>query len=98
MKSALAILRWIPPNKGGMKAHPVGPRYVRPVRFPQQKDTWTKEAWSLIVEWSEPPDETLQHHVTVRFLVDGAPDEFLVRGNRFELLEGDRIVAIGEVL
>lgn len=98
MKSVSATLHWMRPSDGGLQAPPAGPRYSRPARFAQQREAWSKEAWSLVVEWTNPPDSTLTHQVTARFLVEGAPDHLLATGNRFELLEGDHVVAVGVVL
>jgi len=95
MKTASAKLQWVRPERGGRQAPPSGNRYSAVSRFDQQRETWRKEAWSLVVEWTEPPDGSLTHRVNVRFLVGKAPEHLLVAGNRFELMEGERAVAIG---
>lgn len=98
MKTVSARLRWTRPSEGGREGPPSAPPYVTVSRFEQQRDTWEQEAWSLVVEWSDPPDDSWAHQVVVRFLVENAPEELLESGNHFELLEGKRVVAIGEVV
>jgi len=98
MKTVSAKLQWVPPEKGGRQAPPLGSRYSTVARFKQQQDTWYEEAWSLVVEWSELPDVSLVHHVNVRFLVENAPESLLVMGNSFELMEGARVVAVGVIV
>ena len=97
MKTVSAKLQWMCPEKSGRQAPPLGPRYSTVARFKQQHDTWSEEAWSLVVEWSESPDVSLVHHVNVRFLMENAPEDLLVSGNSFELMEGERVVAVGEI-
>jgi hypothetical protein len=98
MKAVSAKLRWMRPDEGGRKTPPPGPRIVMVPLFEQQRETWLKEAWSMVIEWNEAPDASRTHNVNLRFLVNGAPDHLLTTGNRFELLEGNLIVAIGEIL
>jgi hypothetical protein len=54
--------------------------------------------WSLVVEFDNPPDDSLCHITDIRFLVDEAPKELLYSGSEFELREGRKLVARGEVL
>ena len=98
MKMVSAKLQWVRPEQGGRQAPPSGSRYSTVSRFEQQRDTWRKEAWSLVIEWTEPPDASLTHRVSARFLVEKAPEHLLTTGNRFELMEGERVVATGEIL
>ena len=97
MKTVSAKLQWLRPEQSGRRAPPSGPRYSTVARFEQQRATWREEAWSLVIEWIEPPDASLAHSVNVRFLVDDAPEHLLTTGNHFELMEGERIVATGVV-
>jgi len=97
MKTASAKLHWMSPEEGGRQALPSGHRYSTVSRFEKQRETWRKEAWSLVVEWTEPPDASRTHCVNVRFLVDGAPEQLLAAGSRFELMEGELAVATGVV-
>lgn len=97
MKTVFAKLQWIPPAQGGRHAPPSGSRYSTVARFDQQGDKWREDAWSLVIEWTKSPDASLRHHVHVRFLVEGAPEHLLAAGNRFELLEGARVIATGVI-
>lgn len=72
--------------------------YITPARFEDEKDKWPKEAWSLVVEFNGPPDESLCTIADVRFLSPEGPTRLLHPGSVFELYEGRRMVARGEVL
>jgi hypothetical protein len=95
-KSVDANLQWLTPEEGGRPFPPKGPLYSSVGRFPNQKCDWTKDAWSLNIEFVDVPDSTLSHHVRVTFLTDGAPD-ILQPNCSFELMEGRRLVARGIV-
>jgi hypothetical protein len=97
IKVVSAKLRWLRPEEGGRQEPPPGPSYSTVTRFDQQHDSWRKEAWSMVVEWVEKPDASMSHSVNVRFLVSAAPEKLLTTGSRFELLEGERVVAIGVI-
>lgn len=75
-----------------------GPRYVTVVRFDEEKDNLLDEAWSLVLDFCEPPDESLRMTADVRFLVQEAPLHLFHSGSTFELLEGAKVVAKGKVL
>ena len=77
---------------------PPGPNYSTVAKFSDQKTDWREEAWSLVIRFLAPPDPAGSHRVAVRFLADEAPGEFLAPGCRFELMEGERLVARGVVL
>jgi hypothetical protein len=91
-----ATLQWRKPEEGGRQAPPPGPRYSTVARFECQKESWLKEAWSLVIEFIDPPDAALSHRVRVSFLADG-PEELLQPGSAFELMEGRQSVAKGTV-
>lgn len=76
---------WIPESEGGRKAAPIGPRYSTVARFGDQE-------WSLILEWTVP------NTYIAWFLSEKAPENLLVSGVQFELREGRRVVARGEVV
>jgi len=97
-KKVDANLQWIEPENGGRQVPPSGPKYSTVARFENQKEQWLKEAWSLVIEFTEQPDATLSHRVKVSFLADDAPTEMLDKGSVFELMEGPRAVAKGTVL
>lgn len=97
-RKAKARIFWVPETKGGRKSPPPGPRYVTVSRFEEHKDRYPKEAWSLVVEFSKPPDYQREIISEVSFLMDAAPHHLLHPGSRFELFEGYKLVAEGEVL
>jgi hypothetical protein len=85
-----ASIHWLSEAEGGRKHLPTSLNYSTVARFPQQQD-WPNNAWSVVVEFGEPPkqDDLAQ----VRFLVDDAPRDWLTSGASFELLEGKKVVA-----
>jgi len=97
-KPVTARIEWIGPEAGGREAPPVGPRYSTVARFEGQAD-WPREAFSLVVERKSNDHGDAEWIATVSFLVpENAPDDFLRPGARFELFEGGRRVAAGQVL
>jgi hypothetical protein len=56
------------------------------------------EAWSLVLDFVEPPDDRLCHLAKVRFLVEGGPSDWLAAGTSFQLMEGSRVVAKGTII
>lgn len=91
-----AYLQWRKLDEGGRQSPPPGPKYSTVARFESQKESWLKEAWSLVIEFAETPDASLSHRVRVSFLADG-PEELLRPGSVFELMEGHQSVAKGIV-
>lgn len=85
-------------RKRGRQIPPPGPKYSTVARFEHQKEQWLKEAWSLVIEFIEQPDQSLSHRVKVSFLADEAPAEMLAKGSVFELMEGPHAVAKGTVI
>ena len=96
---ALAILRWLSVDEGGRQRPPSGLRYVTLAQFQSATDEEMSEPWSLIVEAPEPLDRAGTVTVTLRFLVpEHAPLHYLTPGTHFQLLEGKRKVAVGEIV
>lgn len=93
-----AKVSWVPIEAGGRKSPPPGPRYVTVARFDDDKNKYPKEAWSLVLEFSDVPDDSLSVVADVRFLVEDAPVRLLRQGSTFELYEGRKLVARGIVL
>ena len=88
---------WLKPDEGGREILPTGTQYSTVSRFEETATLWPNEAWSIIVVFEQPPrlgEETLAQ---ARFLSPDAPVHLLRPGNRFELLEGNRVIAIGKV-
>lgn len=57
-----------------------------------------QEAWSLVAEFTEAGDNLFCREAKIQFLSDAAPVDLLQPGNQFELLEGRRVVARGEIV
>jgi hypothetical protein len=98
MKNVKARIRWLPPEEGGRATPPVGPVYSTAAKFKQLAARWPQEAWSVVIEFIDPPDMEGRMTVGIRMLVEGAPENLLEPGSAFELFEGRHCVAIGEVL
>ena len=96
--SVKAKVCWLKEEEGGRKSPPSGPKYSTVARFEDEKDSWLREAWSLVLEFSGTPDESLCITTDVRFLSEDGPMRLLHRGSVFELFEGRQLVARGEVL
>ena|SRR6266705_2275785 len=94
-KIVKAKICWVP---GARKSPPTGPRYSTVARFKEDQSDWLRQAWSLVLEFRSPPDESLCLIADVRFLVEDAPVHFLHPGSAFELFEGRKVVATGEVV
>ena len=92
-----AKLQWRKPEDGGRQSPPAGPKYSTIARFENQGKDWSREAWSLVVEFIEFPDALLSHRVRIRFLADG-PKELLQPGAVFELMEGRQSMARGVII
>ena len=93
-----AKIYWRNRTEGGRTKPPSGLQYVTVARFEDEKDKWPEEAWSLVLEFDTLPDESLISVATVSFLVEDAPHHLLHVGSRFELFEGHKCVADGEVI
>jgi hypothetical protein len=93
-----AKLQWLKPDQGGRSSPPAGPKYITVVRFESKKEDWLKEAWSLVVEFKSPPNDELEHYVELSFLMPQGPNELLVKGAVFELMEGAQAVARGLII
>ena len=97
-RKVTAIIHWIPAAEGGRKHPPLGPCYSTVARFEQEAEKWPQEAWSIVAEFTNERDDSSCVEAEIRFLAPDAPSHLLEPGNRFELYEGRRLVARGEVL
>lgn len=94
-----ARIRWLKPKEGGRPSPPQGPDYSTVARFESLADRWPNEAWSIVLHISEPAGAEGVMVADIRLLAEGdAPKELLSSGSRFDLFEGRRHVASGEVL
>jgi hypothetical protein len=98
-RHVLARVQWLAERDGGRKAPPTGPRYWAVARFPEAKRSPPSMAWSVVVDLLEHTPTEGVGHVNLSFLVgDAAPQELLLAGATFELMEGPHVVAHGVVL
>ena len=98
-KSVLAKVYWVPPEKGGRMALPAGKQYTTVSCFKEDAESWSQEAWSIVLEFEEPPSEQGSPSVAwARFLVDSAPVDRLKPGCAFDLYEGIKRVASVEII
>ena len=68
-------------------------------RFEKLADKWPHEAWSVVLGISQAADATGTMITTIRMLAAAdAPADLLDSGSRFDLFEGAKRVASGEVL
>lgn len=88
-----ARIRWLSAQEGGRKDLPKGVHYSTVARF--LKDS---AEWSVVTDFNEPPLLERETIALMRFLSPEAPLSLLQLGSRFELLEGSRVVAKGEVI
>jgi hypothetical protein len=94
-----ARVRWIKPEDGGRQSPPPGPKYSTVARFEALADRWPREAWSVVLYIIAPADAEGIMLVEIEMLAgNDAPKELLSPGSRFELFEGRKRVATGEVL
>ena len=93
-----ARLRWLTAAEGGRQTPPPGPEYSTVARFEALRDRWPNEAWSVVVSLAATAPSQRVVEARVRMLVRDAPPELLTPGSRFDLFEGSRRVAEGEVL
>jgi hypothetical protein len=94
-RQVIVRLHWRTPAEGGRHIPPTGQMYSTVAAFDPPTPNWPHEAWSVVVE---PVPTANSPQCTLRFLADLAPHHVLQPGVRFELLEGARVVADGEVI
>lgn len=98
-KSVLAKVHWVPPEKGGRTVLPAGKQYATVSRFQEDAESWLQEAWSIVLEFDEPPmNQGNPSLARARFLVASAPVDRLKPGRAFELYEGKKRVATVEII
>jgi len=97
-RRATARIRWVSPAAGGRAHPPRGPRYSTVAKFEKEVEKWPKEGWSIVAEFKKISDDSSSVIAEVRCLTPDAPSHLLQPGSKFELYEGSRVVAHGEVL
>lgn len=97
-----ALIEWIPKENGGRTKPPLGlgsPPYATEIRFVDGEETWSpQEAWSLVVMKHEAESNEYRWIADVHFLVKEAPHDSLRDGRTFELYEGNKCVARGQLI
>ena len=97
-----AIVEWIPRELGGRTKPPecLGDQtYSTAVRLLDSGEPWPPPIlWTLVVRKSKVLDHPMRWLVDINFLVDEAPHHLLVENTKFELYEGKRCVAKGEII
>ena len=74
-------------------------RYVTVAKFDEDAETWTQNAWSVVLEFTTPPSGQGVHSVaTAKFLAPVGPWERLSHGKKFEFYEGKTLSAVVTVL
>ena len=98
-QSVLARVHWIPAEEGGRAFLPTGKQYATVSRFIEDADAWLQEAWSIVLEFDEPPSvQGNPSIVRARFLAEQAPADRLKPGHAFELYEGKKKVAMVNII
>lgn len=100
-KIVKARIHWLSSDAGGRAAPPTGPRYSTVARFEADTSDWSDIAWSIVAEFDVPPTASQETIARIWLLAHdrpGAPEHFLRPGSRFELFEGRKLVATGEVI
>lgn len=95
-KVVKAKVCWIPHKKGGRLAPPPqGTKYCPLVFFGESVNQTNNWSADIICGYF---DSNLCGIVDFSFLSEKAPYQYLYSGNKFELYEGPKLVARGEIL
>ena len=93
-----AIIRWIPASRGGRRQPPLDAAgYAAPARF-ESDPAGSRGDWSLRILAAAPLRGPEVIDAKISFLFADAPADLLREGERFELLEGKKVVAKGVIL
>ena len=101
MVKVRAVIEWLTRDQGGRHRLPGGgpSPYYSLVRFTDTDSPWPPPAgWSLVVQQDEASSGPLRWLADIHYLVAEAPHDSLRPGRPFELYEGSRCVARGEIL
>lgn len=94
MKAVSGMLHWDNPYKAAK--YPFGTRFARPARFEDHQEAWHRgDMWSLVVESNTPINSDGTQTVSMHFLFDDAPQEWLQPNAKFELYDGYVCIAKG---
>lgn len=96
-KVVKAQITWITQENGGRNKPPLpGTQYCPIVIFDDMEQN-KNEFWSADFICTE-IDDKMNSIVDFTFLVEDAPMDYLVKGNKFELFEGNKKVASGKII
>jgi len=89
---------WLSASEGGRAGLPETHRYVTISRFADDGPNWPDGAWSVVLDFRITPSEQGSPSLgDASFLMNSAPHERLHPGQRFDLYEGLRRVAVVEL-
>ena len=91
-------LVWLSAAQGGRKNLPEGLSYAGVAKFDVPVMPGDATAWSVVLEFKEPPRHNLQQGATMRFLVEHVDRALLRSGMQFTLIEGTMRVATGKIV
>ena len=98
MKQVITRVNWLHPDRGGRSSLPVSSAYVGVAKFSHQStEEWKKNAYSLKFEWLD-TDDTTSWFGLATFLAPDGPYNWLAPGNRIDLYEGPKRVALAEII
>jgi len=88
------VVHWSDEKRNAL---PTSGQYITTARFPEDKASWPSNAWSVVLQIRG--DVCAQPcEADARFLSVDAPESQFQPGVRFELLEGNKVTAIVDVL
>jgi hypothetical protein len=96
-----ASIEWILENQGGRRKPPVGtgnPPYATVIRFADEPWPHSAASWSLVVRKKESQSTEYRWIADVHYLMENAPHDSLRDGRKFELYEGKKCVACGQII
>ena len=88
-----AIIHFLTREEGGREQPPSGPVYSTVADFLGHRGD---DAWSVVIRFKAAPGLS-DIEGEIQMLSPEAPNSLLHEGTRFRLLEGSRVVAIGQI-
>lgn len=98
MRAVIVRLIWTQ----GARQHPLTPSSAASVYWPvvhfEEEPAGSKPSWSVEITALTVMSESLQQDAIMQYTSEAAPEQYLVFGARFELMEGPNVVARGVVI
>ncbi len=91
-------LHWLTSESAGRRDPDASSRFVSVARFADEGERGKMIGWGVSVKVEQPLGDTPDALARVKFIVPPGPVHYLHPGSRFELYEGNQVVARGEVL